>query len=404
MLSLQINASTDDKPVVLVPGTVSLSEYVTRDYAHAVSYLQLNASGVTLDENIDTLQVDLYTDAQPAVDMLTFTAVPEVGSSITVSGITYTFLAADAPLYTADNQVLLGGTTFTTALNFYRAFNALGVSGIDYHIGQTAHPTVEAVLSNDSLLLVARTPGEDGNYLTATVSGTSNIVVAAERFYNGASGLSSVTTAYECSVSGMFDGPYYLGPVSYNDIGYPYAGTATLWKNGVEAVTSSGLAMEYTLSTVNFIGRTALTEFAEVSGLSAANLYAGKVASDGTLMLTWSGMSLYQEGGTLPLGSPNTAGLPTQDTRTYTADELAHTPEYAIFVFVGVAIPDCTWPRTTEAYGDWYFAGRTVNPWAVVQIPTGYAHVGIWVGYGNRGTWDTTVTPFRKYRSDVFIT
>ena len=401
MLTLYTNLVTDDKAVVLVPGSVSLSEYVDRDEKNAISYLQISFSGLSISGLLDTVQVQAYTGPQAAVNLLEFNDVPDAFSTVTVSGIDYTFLPLGSG-FTDSNQVPLGYTPFVTALNFHRAFNALGVSGLDF-VG-SAHPDVTSAYADESLLLVARTVGSEANALMASVSDTAHLSMALPRFYNGEAALSGITTPYECSVSGLLDGDYLLGPVSYSAAGYPYMGTVFLKSNDVYAVTPSGVTAEYPLSSTPFIGRTSLTEFAEVSGLSAVNLYNDKVGSDGILWATWSGMSFYQEGGYLPLCSPGTTGTPTQDTREYTGIELAHSPEYCVYVFIGTTYPECLWPRGTDIYGTWYFAGRTHEPRAIVHVPHPSTFVGIWVGYGNKGTWSTTVSPFRSYHPDVYLT
>lgn len=403
MLTLQTNTVTADKPVIVASGVATLSEYITRDSYNVVSYAQVNFAGTSISGLIDTLSLSLYTDVQPATDILTFNSVPTAYSTVTVSGINYTFIPI-ASGFTAVNQVHLGNTAFETALNFHRVFNVLGVSGIDYRTGQTAHATAISSYASESLILLARTPGTGGNYITLSASDTNAITVSSSRFYNGLSATPTITTPYILGVSGIITGNYWLGPVSYTDIGYPQAGTLTLLGSGITAVNANGVIAVYTLSGTKFYGRTSLTEFAEVSGLQSPNLYNGKVGSDGLLMLTWSGMSYYQVGGTLPLDSPNISGLPTQNTRAYADAELAHAPEYCVFIYTGNSAPQKTWPRTTDANGTWYFAGHTNKPRAIVKTPHPSTYIGAWVGYGNKGTWDTTVCPFRSYSSSVYLT
>lgn len=403
MITLYTNRPVEDKPTVLVSGIVSLTEHLERDDANIISYLGVTFSGLSISGLVDTIVFATHTGAQPATDFLTFTGIPDPYSTLTVSGIDYTFIPIASGFSTV-NEIHLGETTFETAVNVHRVLNAYGIAGTDFYTGQTANPYARSVYANDTLFLTALTPGTDGNYIEVSASDAVNITVATSPMRNGDVAVSGITTTYtKLLLSGIQEETYLLGPVSYNDVGYPYYGEITLTGSGITAVNASGVTAEYSLGSVAFKGRTALDEFAEVSGLSAINLNAGKVDSDGELMVTWSGMSLYQEGGYLPLCSPNISGLPTQDQRYYDVVELAHTPEYPIFIFLGNTLPDCLWPRTTDPYGTWYFAGRVTAPRAIVHLPPGTDVVGVWVGYGNKGTWDTTVSPFRSYHSDIYL-
>lgn len=399
MLTLNVNTYAQDRPIVTISGIATLTEVVTKDISgYATSYAQVSFGTTTISGLIDNLHVDMWEAAEPANNILKFNSVPNAYDTITISGITYTFIPM-ASGYSADNQVKLGATAWLTAYNFHKVLNCHGVSGTDYKAGQPIHPYVGSMFANNPLTLLARTEGTSGNAIEISISNSSAMTIMSPTFYGG-SDAKPISIQQDIACTSV--ATTQLFPLSYGKQGINYEGLSYFSYSGLAAVNGSGIVTYWSLGPTNFVGRTALTEFCEVSGLTAHNLINNKVDSSGKLDMSWYDMSLFNESLTLSLASPNSSGTPTQNTKTYTIAELAQDPEYVIFVYNGSSAPERNWPRTTDANGTWYFAGTTRIPRASIHVNTS-GIIGIWVGFGNKETWNDSVIPVRNYNSNFYL-
>lgn len=399
MLTYNVNTPSQDRSLVLVSGIASLTEIVTRGpNGQAQSYAQLTFPTTTISGLITTLHVDLWEDAEPASNTVYFTAVPSGYSTLTISGITYTFVPVASGL-TAINQIYLGATPWLTAFNLHRVINVLGTAGIDYHAGQTAHPAVYSTFANNPLVFLSKTAGTIGNSIRMTTSDTTAISITYPKFYGGTIA-KPITTVLdvECSGVGTFE-PIIL---SYSRHGTIYKGLLSFTNSGVVATDALGSGVYWSAGPTTFTGRTSFSEFVEVSGLTIYDLPNNKIDSSGQINLSWTPMGNNTDTIILNTSAPNVSGLVIQTTRSCTVDELCQDPEYPIFVYSGATAPQRTWPRTIDANGTWYFLGRVKKPQANIQVnPSGV--IGVWVGFGNRGTWDTTVSPIRNYNTNFYL-
>lgn len=105
-----------------------------------------------------------------AQNILTMTAAPHDGDTVTLDVKVYTF---QTMLTNVDGHILIGATRQLTLLNLLHAVNnSGGVSGTDYAAATTASPTVFGLASdNTTFTAQARTAGSAGNAIATTVSG-----------------------------------------------------------------------------------------------------------------------------------------------------------------------------------------------------------------------------------------
>jgi hypothetical protein len=92
-------------------------------------------------------------------------------------------------------------------------------------------------------------------------------------------------------------------------------------------------------------------------------------------------------------------------TQTLSDIELGQALEYVIFVYMGTQSPLTTYPIILEPHGIWYCAGRTRQISGTLRIPTDTSyHYSVWVGFGNKKTFNTSILPFYKTRPDITFT
>jgi hypothetical protein len=107
-----------------------------------------------------------------AIGTLTSSGNPAAADTVTINSKVYTF---ETSLTNVDGHVKVGATAADTLVNLMHAINLVGgVAGTDYAAATTAHPTVAAVSTTSTTLLVrAKTGGTAGNALTTTESSTA---------------------------------------------------------------------------------------------------------------------------------------------------------------------------------------------------------------------------------------
>jgi hypothetical protein len=127
--------------------------------------------------------------AVAAMDTGTFSARPDVSSTITISnGVdTLTMIAETATL--GNSNLAPGIGTFNRAGAGNGAANlatAINIAGNGSFVGITASS------AGDVLTVISTTPGTAGNSFTASTAGTSNFIWTFANFVNGASGVATV--------------------------------------------------------------------------------------------------------------------------------------------------------------------------------------------------------------------
>lgn len=106
-----------------------------------------------------------------ASDILTGSAVPIDGDSVTVGGKTYTFHTV---LTNVDGNVLIGGSEATALANLALAINLGNGAGINYALATVANTQVSSTSHTGTTLTVrAINPGSGGNSIAATKTGTT---------------------------------------------------------------------------------------------------------------------------------------------------------------------------------------------------------------------------------------
>lgn len=396
MLTIQVNTPTQDKNVLTTLGTISLVESVVRVDNELYSKPTLTVANVVISGLATDILMDLTLSETCAEDILTFIGLPTAGDTVSLSGITYTFIPA-ASGYISEYEVKIGTTTFGTALNFHKVLNRIGSSGTDYPASGIVHPSICTHYVNNPLTLRAIVPGVSGNSLTATTT-SSNIILSFDKLYNG--GIVSAQTISQL-LPWAGSGIYTFDPVNYHPLGTSYEGTAKLFNGTDQLVTISGLDATYTLPRTTFYGKTSLNEFVEVPNLSGMWASNGHADSSGQFFITWDSPAVAYSGVSAAISAPGTTGTPTQTTRTITAIDAVQAIEYNIFVYTGSTAPERNWPRPVDANGTWYWAGRTTKTYAQVTVPSNTK--GIWVGYGNKYTYATTVTNLNQISTAVHI-
>lgn len=117
------------------------------------------------------------------------------GDIVIIDGIYYTIntsVVAGAGTVGSPYSVLKGASDTTAFANLRKAINATGVAGTDYSTGLAIHPTVTAVSSNATTIVInAKSGGVAGNSIATTVGGTS----AADGLAWGAAHLTGGTAA-----------------------------------------------------------------------------------------------------------------------------------------------------------------------------------------------------------------
>lgn len=397
MLTIQVNTPALDKQIITTLGTLTLSETLANEDQHAVSFPTLSAASMSISGVATDLSLVLTRAESAAENLMTFTDIPNAYETVTLSGIVYTFIPL-ASGYTSDHQVHLGTSTFGTALNFHKVLTNTGVSGTDYKSGQAANPYVETRYVSNPLVLRAKTYGVSGNSIETTTT-SANIVLAFDKLYNGGQTFPNEVLNETVSWSGL--GVYDFSPVPTNINGIPYEGVAQLLYNGEPLVNASGIAVEYTLGRAEFYGKTALNEFVEVPNLSGIWADNGNADSSGEFYVTWDSPSVMYSGVSYGVSAPKTTGTPTQTTTTISTVDSVQPIEYNVFVYTGTSAPERNWPRPVDANGTWYWTGRTSKTYAHLHVPSNAK--AVWVGFGNKYTYATTVTNLNQTSTSIYL-
>lgn len=133
-------------------------------------------SGGTAMIDVDASLTDETVDDDHAGGTLTFTAGAIADDIVEIDGVFYQF-AADPTTGTPDGSegdpflVDVGGTDTISLANLRKAINATGIAGTTYAAEVVVHPTVTAVSSGATTLVVrAKAAGTDGNAITTSVT------------------------------------------------------------------------------------------------------------------------------------------------------------------------------------------------------------------------------------------
>lgn len=237
-----------------------------------------------------------------------------------------------------------------------------------------SHPTIDIVYADNYFVLRAWAQGTAGNLLTSTTSDATNIQIIGNTLISGGSGPGDYFLTQQLPAISGLNGNYQFNFVSYDIIGDLYDGYVTLYDiNGNSLVTPTGSGISYYVGPVRFYGKSVINEFTEVTTLSGIWDPNNQPSSTGMFYVTWDNPIINISGLTFPIAAPATIGTPTQSTRAFTAIEFAQIFDFLVWVFVPVTDhnpPERNWPRTVDANGTWYYAGRTNNMYANVQVPT----------------------------------
>jgi hypothetical protein len=123
-------------------------------------------------------------NAVAATGILTASAAPADGDTVTIDTVTYTFRTALTP---AEGEVLIGGTAATALTNLQSAINHTGNPGTDYSCA-AAHPTVTATANTATTQAVAAdTKGTSGDSIVTTAV-SSNLSWGAATLASGVDG------------------------------------------------------------------------------------------------------------------------------------------------------------------------------------------------------------------------
>jgi flagellar hook protein FlgE len=145
------------------------------------SYPPNATSNMQLDVNLNAADTSLT----PGAGTLTVPATtePTAGQTLTIGGVTYTFVATAAGL-TAPGDVVIGASVPTTLQNLAAAINATPAgAGVAYATGTTANPLVTALGTTATTLTV-----------DATQSGSAeNSIVTSTNWTGAAFGSSNLT-------------------------------------------------------------------------------------------------------------------------------------------------------------------------------------------------------------------
>lgn len=397
MLTIQVNTPVQDKNVLTTIGTISLSESVTRVDNNFHSRPALTVASTVVSGLATDLLLDLTLTDTCAENTLSFMDIPGAYETVTLSGITYTFIPL-ASGYNSAYQVRLGSTTFGTALNFHKVLNRIGTIGTDYPTAGAIHPTIKSFYASNPLILRAITKGIGGNTLTSTTT-SSAVVIAFDKLYNG--GITYPNTVLSQRVAWVGNDVYYFDPVNFHPVGVEYEGTAKIYNDTNQLVNAAGTAVIYTLSSTPFYGKSTVNEFIEVPNLSGIWADNGQADSSGEFYVTWDTPAIMYSGVNAYISAPGTTGTPTQTSRSVSAIDAVQPMEYNVFIYVGSSAPERNWPRSVDANGTWYWAGKTTKTYAHIHMPS--TTKGIWVGWGNKYTYATTVTNLNQTLTTIYI-
>ena len=216
---------------------------------------------------------------QQASSDLQFTANPGIGSTITVNGVTFTYVAVAG----ANNQITIGATLAATMANTSSVLNATNA---------TTSGTVDLAdyISNgvDTITIMHNAPGSDGNSFTfsynllggaaISVDGGTSVISANGNLSGGTDKSTNITVSpnsYEVSI-GASQAVQNMFNLSVKTIQFDAAGTLPIMSttfNGYAASIVNFAASEAKTSESNFEKQTVLFDaffqkFREGSGVN----------------------------------------------------------------------------------------------------------------------------------------
>lgn len=407
LTNLTVAPASQDRLLLTLPGLETLTESVHRDTdGPSTSALVVTFSGVQISGMITHLYYEIFDGNVWSIDSVYFTAVPSGLDTVTIAGVTYTFVNALSGL----NNIPLQATAYLNAVALWRVVNASGVVGTDFWPGQTANPYVSGIVPENPLTFRAVASGISGNILT--ISTTSDVIIPGSSLFSGGRSFQLPSPDFfgvlSSGIASGGNGTYIIQDVPFSTIGRSYL--VHLWfanASGLQALDTLGNLASYWKYTPFIIGRTYLPYYAEVSGLSGYNLFGAQLPSNGVIGLIWTDtLTMYDRAG-MPVNfaAPAGSGLQTQLTGLYDYATQGQLFDYVIFVFTSSGLsPQEPWPRSVDANGTWYFAGITSRTDAILHIPPeSTSSFSIWVGFGNKDTRKTSGLPFRSVSSSIYI-
>lgn len=138
----------------------------------------MSSADLTVLRAVEEYAIGTTPTSVKAIGYLSFTGNPANSDTVTIDAKVYTF---QTTLTNVDGNVKIGATAKATIENLFNAINLSGgVPGTDYAAAMTAHPTVDAVDTSSTALMVrAKTGGTAGNSIATTEAGTSTSWAAA---------------------------------------------------------------------------------------------------------------------------------------------------------------------------------------------------------------------------------
>lgn len=112
------------------------------------------------------------------------------GDTVTIGGVTYTFMDALSTEPDVPYEVLIGANVAASHTNLAKAINDSGTEGTHYGVGTLIHPTVSASAGATSTVVTAKTPGTGGNAIATTEEGDDSSW-GGEFLASGAAGVST---------------------------------------------------------------------------------------------------------------------------------------------------------------------------------------------------------------------
>lgn len=405
MLTLQTSTAVENKTVIYGPGAMVLSASAGRDGLGALVWhpKYTLTTGTVSGLTIDHLHVDLWEVPRNAQNSLYMTSLPHNGDTLTVGDTVYTFRPAASGLVESHTIKIYDNVLSTTA-SIYKVINAVGTMGLDY--GGSANAYARNNYPSNPLIFESLVSGISGQnvYMATSASGIS---IASRYFYNGtditnnivysediAFPFKSTTTATSTNtLTGSLDGITYAGQAYFVNV------------SGLPVVASgTGNTLTFSVGPTTFTNHYSVGHLFEVSGLTALDLNAGKIDHDRSVSLSWTNMNSLSTATTLFMDYPFATGPQTQSSASVAAEKFGQVLDYYVFVCSGLAAPQCTWPRPTDANAVWYLAGTTRNNYATVHVPSSN-FTGIWVGFTDIRDGVLYINaPFYRANSEIYLT
>jgi hypothetical protein len=147
---------------------------------------------------------DPQTGAVAASGSVVFAGQPAAGGTVTIGGVTYTFVSALTSPAVA-NEVLIGASAAATRNNLLAAVNGAAGAGTTYGTGTVANPLVSGSAASADMTVTARSVGPAGNNIGLSENAT-NITVSGAVLEGGVWALeaSKGDTLYAVSSAGLW--------------------------------------------------------------------------------------------------------------------------------------------------------------------------------------------------------